>query len=165
MNINKFSLFLLFIILLEFFVAINYSFDNFVLFNDGTKTFYNVEDVYEKYLFNIELGGCVKTDINKYGYNINKIQFKKYGNESRVDFICSSKYNGLIHSHPMNSICDFSEVDIKTFNKKWTKMSILMCWDRYIIMWKYKNNIYNKTIMLNDSFVEQMLINNLGDYK
>ena len=116
---KKIILILFFLILLPLCFA-QTKYDN-TWFNNYWYKFYNPD---------IEMGGCGEirviiqnNTITNYTWHLANMYI--YGNASYVYIKCSKMYDTMIHSHPVNGACMFSDVDYNSM--KIFKYSVLYC--------------------------------------
>ena len=135
MKYKKIILILFFLILLPICFATT-KFDN-TYFNNYWYKFYNPD---------IEMGGCGEirviiqnNTITNYTWHLANMY--QYGNTKYVYVKCSKVYDTMVHSHPRNSICEFSDIDYNSM--KVFKYSVLYCEHNIRIGYRdYKGNIY-----------------------
>ena len=100
----------IFMVLILFFVIFSQisiaKYDN-SYFNNYWLKFYTTEK---------ELGGCGEIRINITNNTITGYQWSlssmyHYGTETKVEVICSKRYDTLVHSHHTYDVCEFSDYD------------------------------------------------------
>jgi len=124
---------------------------------------------YKFYKPNIEFGGCgeirvtiINDTITNYKWHLANMYI--YGNESYVYTRCNHMYDTLVHSHPVNSACVFSDVDYNSM--KIFKYSVLYCANKQmrIAYRDYYGHITEGLFNIDDKsyFTSTMLIGELN---
>ena len=109
----------------------------------------SIDRLYNLYDPEHEMGICGKTSVwledDQLEFKLKGHSLYGYGTKDFVKTRCKSAYNTLVHSHGHDALCEWSEIDLDTFDtKSWIRTSILICHDGYRVMAKTRGSVYER---------------------